>query len=111
MRSRAQNNRASYGRRSSAVSWTNRTRQARLRLRTRPGCPEPESLIIFVRKKTKSRHPGPEQSAQPAARTSLPRITRLMSLAIRFEDLLRKGVIKDYADLARLGGVSRARIT
>ena len=34
-----------------------------------------------------------------------------MALAIRFESLLRKGVVKDYSDLARLGGVSRARIT
>jgi hypothetical protein len=34
-----------------------------------------------------------------------------MALAIRFESLLRKGVVKDYSELARLGGVSRARIT
>ena len=31
--------------------------------------------------------------------------------AVRFEELLRRGTAKDYADLARLGGVSRARIT
>lgn len=34
-----------------------------------------------------------------------------MALAIRFEELLTSGTVKDYADLARLGGVSRARIT
>lgn len=34
-----------------------------------------------------------------------------MALAIRFEELLASGTVKDYADLARLGGVSRARIT
>jgi hypothetical protein len=34
-----------------------------------------------------------------------------MALAVRFEELLRQGTAKDYADLARLGGVSRARIT
>ena len=34
-----------------------------------------------------------------------------MALAVRFEELLRRGTAKDYADLARLGGVSRARIT
>jgi regulator of sigma D len=34
-----------------------------------------------------------------------------MALAIRFESLLRKRVVKDYSDVARLGGVSRARIT
>jgi hypothetical protein len=34
-----------------------------------------------------------------------------MALAIRFERLLREGVARDYADLARLGGVTRTRIT
>jgi predicted flap endonuclease-1-like 5' DNA nuclease len=28
-----------------------------------------------------------------------------------FEGLLQEGTVRDYADLARLGGVSRARIT
>lgn len=41
----------------------------------------------------------------------IPRISRLMALAIHFEDLIRRGVVRDYADLARLGGVSRARIS
>lgn len=41
----------------------------------------------------------------------IPRISRLMALAIRFENLIRQGVVRDYADLARLGGVSRARIS
>jgi hypothetical protein len=34
-----------------------------------------------------------------------------MALAIRFDKLLRDGVARDYADLARLGGVTRARLT
>jgi hypothetical protein len=34
-----------------------------------------------------------------------------MALAIRFEELLEAGMVKDYADLARLGKVTRARIT
>src|SRR5438045_91245 len=41
----------------------------------------------------------------------VPRIARLMALAIRFEDLVRRGEVQDYADLARLGHVTRARIT
>ncbi len=41
----------------------------------------------------------------------VPRISRLMALAIHFDGLIRDGVVRDYADLARLGGVSRARIT
>jgi hypothetical protein len=41
----------------------------------------------------------------------IPRIARLMALAIRFEVLLREKAIRDYAELARLGHVTRARIT
>jgi hypothetical protein len=42
---------------------------------------------------------------------SLPRIARLMALAIRFDGLLRDETIRDYAELARLGRVTRARMT
>lgn len=41
----------------------------------------------------------------------LPRITRLMALAIRFDGLIQNGEVTDYAELARLGHVSRARVT
>jgi len=34
-----------------------------------------------------------------------------MALALRFEELIRTGAVRDYAELARLGQVSRARIT
>lgn len=41
----------------------------------------------------------------------VPRLSRLMALAIRMEDLIRAGGIADYSALAKLGHVSRARIT
>lgn len=41
----------------------------------------------------------------------VPRISRLMALAIRFERLLACGEVSDYAELARLGHVTRARVT
>ena len=41
----------------------------------------------------------------------IPRIARLMALAIRLEGLLRDGTMRDYAELARLGRVTRARMT
>ena len=50
-------------------------------------------------------------SGGEAAGHSIPRIARLMALAIRFEGLLRDGTIRDYAELARLGRVTRARMT
>ena len=34
-----------------------------------------------------------------------------MALAIRFEQLIREGTVKDQADLARLAHISRARVT
>ena len=52
--------------------------------------------------------PAPPPQA-PAGR--VPRISRLMALAIHFDALLRRGEVKDYADLARLGHVTRARVT
>jgi hypothetical protein len=42
---------------------------------------------------------------------AIPRIARLMALTIRFEGMLRDETIRDYAELARLGRVTRARIT
>ena len=42
---------------------------------------------------------------------SIPRIARLLALAIRFDGLIRKGVVADQAELARRGLVSRARLT
>ncbi|MBL8825189.1 MAG: hypothetical protein JNJ77_21560 [Planctomycetia bacterium] len=41
----------------------------------------------------------------------IPRISRLMALAHHLERLVVTGVVKDYAELARLGHVSRARIS
>lgn len=52
------------------------------------------------------REPEPEVPAG-----SLPRVTRLMALAIRFDQLIRDGEIADYAEIARLGHVTRARVT
>lgn len=42
---------------------------------------------------------------------NMPRVSRLMALAIHFDDLVGRSEVKDYADLARLGYVTRARIT
>ena len=47
----------------------------------------------------------------PTPPARLPRITRLMALAIKFQDMVSRGEVRDYADLARLGYVTRARIT
>lgn len=41
----------------------------------------------------------------------VPRVARLMALAIKFDGLIRLGRVRDYAHLARLGRVTRARMT
>lgn len=41
----------------------------------------------------------------------VPRVARWMALAIRFEQLLREGKVVSYAELARLGHVTHARIS
>ena len=56
-------------------------------------------------------HAGPPPQTLSAATGRIPRVSRLMALAIHFDSLLRRGEVKDYADLARLGHVTRARVT
>lgn len=59
------------------------------------------------------RRPG--RPSRPKASTpqtsAIPRITRLMALAIKFQGMIDRGEIRDYAEVARLGFVTRARLT
>ena len=41
----------------------------------------------------------------------VPRVIRLMALEVQFEKLLQDGVVRGYAEIFRLGHVSRARLT
>jgi hypothetical protein len=52
---------------------------------------------------------GPKSTSTLPLRLS--RVARLMALALRFERLLRGGEVASYAELARLGRVSCARIS
>jgi len=54
---------------------------------------------------------GATPPPKPVEPGRIPRVARLLALAIHFDKLIRKGMVRDYADLARLGGVSRARIS
>jgi hypothetical protein len=44
-------------------------------------------------------------------RGRVPRVSRLLALAFRLDELVRTGMVSDYATLAQLAHVSRARIT
>jgi hypothetical protein len=50
----------------------------------------------------------PEAKIEPGR---VPWVSKLMALAIRFDGLVRDGVVTDQAELARLGHVTRARVT
>jgi len=69
-------------------------------------------LPVHVRRRANGRRelragdapPGPTPAVGRA-----PRVARLMALAIKIDDLIRRGKIADYAEAARLGHVTRAR--
>lgn len=50
-----------------------------------------------------------KEVSEPVGR--VPRVARLMALAIRFDGLLRSGAVRNQADLAAVGHVTRARVT
>ena len=63
-------------------------------------------------------HPSPSSGSEApprgetlSARGQLPRATQVLALAIHFQEALLRQEARDYADLARLGGVSRERIS
>jgi hypothetical protein len=75
--------------------------------------PTVESNVHFKvrRRGQKSLQSGPASAAPATEPGPVPRLARLMALAIRFDKLVQDGAVRDYADLARLGNVSRARLT
>ena len=52
---------------------------------------------------------GQEPKREPLGR--VPRLSRLMALAIHMQELVDSGEVADYAELAQLAHVSRARMT
>ena len=54
---------------------------------------------------------GRRRKPAPTPTGSIPRVSRLMALAIRYQRLIAEGAVADYADGAVLGHVTRARMT
>jgi hypothetical protein len=52
----------------------------------------------------------PGADAAPLAPGRVPRVSRLMALALRLDELVRSGQVGSYSALASLGQVTRARI-
>ena len=82
---------------------------------TQPAKPASNALeVSFTIEPTKRGRPKSAKESAPSHGHQLgrtPRVSRLMALAIRFHSLVQCGDVRDYADLARLGYVTRARIT
>lgn len=51
------------------------------------------------------------QPTAPAESGRIPRISRLMALAIRFDRMIREGKVTDLSELARLAHVTQPRMT
>jgi hypothetical protein len=53
--------------------------------------------------------PGPQPP--PVTLGRVPRIARLLALALRIDDQIRSGELSSYAEVAALGHVTRARVS
>jgi len=51
-----------------------------------------------------------QQGEKPKSIGRVPRVARLLALAHHFDHLIEQGVVKDYAEIARLTQLSRARV-
>ena len=59
----------------------------------------------------KKRMPSDSPKAPTRSTTEIPRSLRLLALAHRWHRLIDDGEIRDQAEIARLMGLSRARVT
>ncbi len=53
----------------------------------------------------------PPKTKNSISHPAIPRVVRLLALAHHFDGLLARGIVRDYADIAGLAGVTRARVT
>jgi len=54
---------------------------------------------------------APKQTRPPVEPGRVPRVAKLMALAIRFDHLIGEGVVTNQTDLAELAHVTKPRIT
>jgi hypothetical protein len=72
-----------------------------------------EALEISFQLRSGPRVPRVDSSMPLVTQGSgrLPRVTQVLALAIHFENMIEQDEAKDYADLARLGGLCRERVS
>jgi hypothetical protein len=54
---------------------------------------------------------GPEPQPVPRQPGRVPRVSRLLALALRIDEQVRQGELASYAEVAALGHVTRARVS
>ena len=67
--------------------------------------------IHFVRRGRRTKAVSTPDLAPRALPSRVPRVARLMALAIHFDGMLRKGVVADQSALAQICEVTQPRIT
>lgn len=67
--------------------------------------------VHFERKKRRKEAVHGKRTATEPGREVYPRQVRLLALAHHLERQLQRGIFRDYADIAALAGISRARVT
>ena len=70
-----------------------------------------ECRIHFTNRGRGSRKRPPSDRGSDAEAGRVPRVSRLMALAMRLDELIRSGEVTGYAELARLGHVTPARLS
>jgi hypothetical protein len=70
-----------------------------------------ECRVHFSNRGRGSRKGPPSERAASTEAGRVPRVSRLMALALRFDELIRSGQVTGYAELAMLGHVTRARLS
>ncbi len=76
---------------------------------TRPLCSRAPSATYAIRFPKCQRRRSTAAKEPTAGR--IPRVTRLLALARRIDGMIRFGELRDWAEAARLVGVTRARMT
>jgi hypothetical protein len=69
------------------------------------------AVEIQFRLPTTARPLGRTGSTPASGNGRLPRVTQVMALAVQFQDMIQRGEARDYADLARLGCLTRERMS
>jgi len=67
--------------------------------------------IHFVRRGRRTKAVSAPDVAPRALPSRVPRVARLMALAIHFDGMLRKGVVADQSELAEICNVTQPRMT